>query len=172
MSQQNYPQFKHHITSWILELSRSDIVMETFALSSMMALPREGRLDAVFHMFAFLKRKHNVVVFFDQSSRENLLISISGSVGSKNMHHCAYASEMKTYERLHQDDPYAATPSSRLVQKFPWQCQLDPIPKSNKVYQLVIGNMMLELRIILSRNLLQDDSFEAMAIWLWVTYPK
>ena len=39
--------------------------METSAIASMMALPRDGHLDAVFHMFAFLKRKHNGVIVFD-----------------------------------------------------------------------------------------------------------
>ena len=38
--------------------------METSALASMMALPREVRLDAFFYMFAFLKRKHNGVIVF------------------------------------------------------------------------------------------------------------
>jgi hypothetical protein len=36
--------------------------METSALASMMALPRKGHLDAVFHMFAFLRNKHNAVM--------------------------------------------------------------------------------------------------------------
>ena len=44
--------------------------METSALASMMALPREDRLDVVFHMFAFLKRKHNGVMFFDPTEPE------------------------------------------------------------------------------------------------------
>ena len=44
--------------------------METSALASMMALPREGRLDAVFRMFVFLKRKHNGVMVFDPTEPE------------------------------------------------------------------------------------------------------
>ena len=48
-----------------MELGQADIVMETSALASMMVLPREGHLDAVFHMFAFLKRRHNGVIVFD-----------------------------------------------------------------------------------------------------------
>ena len=36
----------------------------------MMDLPREGHLDAVFHMFAFLKRKHNGVIVFDPTEPE------------------------------------------------------------------------------------------------------
>ena len=58
------------IVWWIVELGRDDIVMETSELASMMALPREGHLDVVFHMFAFLKRKHNGVIFFDPTEPE------------------------------------------------------------------------------------------------------
>lgn len=41
--------------------------MEVLAMASMMALPREGHLKAVFHMFAYLKSKHNGVMVFDPS---------------------------------------------------------------------------------------------------------
>ena len=44
--------------------------METSALASMIALPREDHFDAVFHMFAFLKRKHNGVMVFDTTEPE------------------------------------------------------------------------------------------------------
>ena len=44
--------------------------METSVPASMMALRREGHLDAVFHMFAFLKRKHNGVMVFDPNEPE------------------------------------------------------------------------------------------------------
>ena len=47
-----------------MELGQADIVMETSALASMMALPREGHIDKVFHMFAFFKCKHNGVIVF------------------------------------------------------------------------------------------------------------
>ena len=53
------------ILRWIVELGRIDITMETSALASMMALPRRGHLDQVFHMFAFLKAKHNGCMVFD-----------------------------------------------------------------------------------------------------------
>ena len=53
-----------------MELGRADIVIETSALASMMALPPDGHLDAVFHMFAFLKRKHNGVIVFDPTEPE------------------------------------------------------------------------------------------------------
>ena len=52
---------------WIVELNRVDITMETSALASIMALPREGHLRELLHMFAFLKTKHYAVIFFDPS---------------------------------------------------------------------------------------------------------
>jgi len=58
------------ILRWIVELGRADFVMETFSLAPMMALPREGHLNAAFHMFAFLKLKHNAVMVFDSSEPE------------------------------------------------------------------------------------------------------
>jgi len=58
------------ILRWIVELGRTDLVMETSALASMMALPREGHLNAAFPMFAFLKSKHNAVMVFDPSEPE------------------------------------------------------------------------------------------------------
>ncbi len=53
------------VLRWIVELGRADIAMETSALASMMASPRVGHLNAVYHMFAFLKVKHNGVMVFD-----------------------------------------------------------------------------------------------------------
>ena len=53
------------IMRWIVELGRADLVMETSALASMMALPREGHLKALLQIFAFLKNKHNSLMVFD-----------------------------------------------------------------------------------------------------------
>ena len=63
----SYYQSLIGVLRWIVELGRADIVMETSALASMMALPREGHLTAVFHMFAFLEGKHNGVMVFDHT---------------------------------------------------------------------------------------------------------
>ena len=41
---------------WIVELGRADLVVETTTLASMIACPREGHLNALFHMFPFLKK--------------------------------------------------------------------------------------------------------------------
>ena len=50
---------------WIIELSRGDLAMEVSAMASMMAPSREGHLNTVFQIFAFLKSKHNGVTVFD-----------------------------------------------------------------------------------------------------------
>ena len=63
----SYYQSLIGILRWIVELGRADICMETSAMASMMALPREGHLKVLFHMFAFLKMKHNGVMVFDPS---------------------------------------------------------------------------------------------------------
>ena len=44
---------------------KHNITMETSALASMLALPREGHTKELFHMFNFLKSKHNAVMVFD-----------------------------------------------------------------------------------------------------------
>ena len=44
--------------------------MDVPAMASVMALPLEGHLKAVFQMFSFLKRKHNGVTMFDPTQPE------------------------------------------------------------------------------------------------------
>ena len=44
--------------------------MEKSALQSMMKYPHEGHLKEVFHMFAFLKGKHNSLMVFDITEPE------------------------------------------------------------------------------------------------------
>ena len=55
---------------WIVELGRGDLEIEVSTMASMIALPREGHLSAVFQMFSFLKRKHNGVTVFDPAKPE------------------------------------------------------------------------------------------------------
>ncbi len=50
---------------WICELGRVDLTMETSAMASMMAMPRQGHLEQLYHMFAFLNTKHNGCMVFD-----------------------------------------------------------------------------------------------------------
>jgi hypothetical protein len=43
----------------MVELGRIDIVTEVSSLASCLALPRKGHLEAVFHIYAYLKKKTN-----------------------------------------------------------------------------------------------------------------
>ena len=47
------------VLRWMVELGRVDICTEVSILSSHLALPRKGHLDALFHLFAYLKTHHN-----------------------------------------------------------------------------------------------------------------
>jgi hypothetical protein len=53
------------ILRWIVELGRIDIVTEVSCLASCLAMPRKGHLEAVFHVFAYLKKKPNGVIVLD-----------------------------------------------------------------------------------------------------------
>jgi hypothetical protein len=55
------------ILRWIVELDRVDICLEVSMMSSHVALPREGHLEQVFHIFAHLKKYHNTEVVYDPS---------------------------------------------------------------------------------------------------------
>ena len=49
------------ILRWIVELGRVYITCEV----SMMALPRTGHLNQLFHIFAYLNQRHNLEIVFD-----------------------------------------------------------------------------------------------------------
>ena len=49
----------------MVEIGRVDIITEVSTLSSRMAMPREGHMDAMFHVFAYLKAINNSRMVFD-----------------------------------------------------------------------------------------------------------
>jgi len=49
---------------WTVKFGRIDILLEVSMLSSYLACPREGHLEAVFHIFGYLKRKSNWKIGF------------------------------------------------------------------------------------------------------------
>jgi hypothetical protein len=49
----------------MVELGRVDIATEISLLSSHLAYPREGHLDAALHVMGYLKQKHNSRLIFD-----------------------------------------------------------------------------------------------------------
>jgi hypothetical protein len=63
----NYYMSLIGILRWSVEIGRMDITCEVSMMSSHMALPREGHLTQLFHMFAYLKKKHNSRMVFDPS---------------------------------------------------------------------------------------------------------
>jgi hypothetical protein len=55
------------ILRWIVELGRVDICLEVSMMSSHLAMPREGHMLAVLHIFAYLKKYHNTEIVYDPS---------------------------------------------------------------------------------------------------------
>jgi hypothetical protein len=61
----SYFQSQIGVLRWIVELGRIDIITEVSCLASCLALPRKGHLEAIFHLFAFLKKKPNDTIVLD-----------------------------------------------------------------------------------------------------------
>jgi len=65
------PQFIMHFQTalglihWIVELGCIDILMEVSMLSAHNVLPREGHLEAIYHIFSYLKSHENSRLVFD-----------------------------------------------------------------------------------------------------------
>lgn len=55
------------VLRWIIELGRVDICCEVSMLSSHLAMPRQGHLNQLYHVFAYLKKYHNAEMVFDPS---------------------------------------------------------------------------------------------------------
>ena len=55
----SYYQSLIGIFRWMVELGRIDICTEVSMMLSHLALPRKGHLEAVFYIFAYLKKRHN-----------------------------------------------------------------------------------------------------------------
>ena len=64
--------FQHIIgvMRWMIELGRVDIAVEVSLLSSYLAYPREGHLQAALHIMGYLRLKHNTRLIFDPSYPE------------------------------------------------------------------------------------------------------
>jgi hypothetical protein len=51
----------------MVEIGRVDIITEVSKIASQMATPREGHLDALMHIFGFLRINHNSRMAYDPS---------------------------------------------------------------------------------------------------------
>ena len=58
-------QLQISVLHWRVELGRVDIITEVSTLLSHLALPCEGHLEALLHLFAYLNKKHNVNIIFN-----------------------------------------------------------------------------------------------------------
>ena len=55
------------ILHWSVELGHVDICLEVSMMSSHLSLPREGDMNQVLHIFAYLKKYHNTEMVYDPS---------------------------------------------------------------------------------------------------------
>ena len=67
---QNYYQGLIGVLRWICELGRLDILMPVSLFSRYLAQAREGHLNQVFHIFAYLKHYDKLKIVFDDSCPE------------------------------------------------------------------------------------------------------
>eukprot|EP00957_Ditylum_brightwellii_P137612 10491078-Ditylum_brightwellii.AAC.1 len=65
-----YFQSLVRIFCWMVELGRINICLKVSMLSCHLAMPREGHLHQLFHIFAYLKKYHNSELVFDPSVPE------------------------------------------------------------------------------------------------------
>jgi hypothetical protein len=61
----NFYQSQNGILHWCVELGRIDITTDVARLSNHFLFPREGHLEAVFHVFAYMGLHHNARAAFD-----------------------------------------------------------------------------------------------------------
>ena len=61
----SYYQSQIGILRWMVELGRIDINTEVSMLASALALPREGHMDAMLHVYGYLRQKYNSRLAFD-----------------------------------------------------------------------------------------------------------
>ena len=65
-----YYQSQIGILRWACELGSIDMITEISMLVSHLAMPREGHLEAVYHIFSYLRDKHNARICFDPTYPE------------------------------------------------------------------------------------------------------
>ena len=76
------------VLRWIVELGRVDINCEVSMMSSHLALPRQGHLKEVFHIFAYLKKHHHAEMVFDPTPVEFDLTTFESQDWSYSQYGC------------------------------------------------------------------------------------
>ena len=90
------------ILRWVVELGRIDLTNEVSMMASMMALPREGHLQQLFHIFAFLKIKHNSEMVFDPTPPD----IDEGQFERKDWSHTVYGDSKDTTPKPNEENYY------------------------------------------------------------------
>ena len=69
MNVQGVPTYQEliGILSWAVEIRKVDILLEVLLLSSHLALPRVGHLQAVYRIFGYLKQVPKSKLYFDST---------------------------------------------------------------------------------------------------------
>ena len=90
------------ILRWAIEIGRVDVLTEVSMLSAFQASPREGHLKALLQIFAYIKNKMKLTLYFDPTS-----LNIDYTVFRTN------AEDFQEYYRdAHEEDP-PRTPKPR-----------------------------------------------------------
>jgi hypothetical protein len=63
----NYYQSKVSILCWAVELGHIDIYVDTTMLSQHFVHPRQGHLDAICHIYSYLKKHERCAMIFDEA---------------------------------------------------------------------------------------------------------
>ena len=88
------------ILRWMVELARVDVCLEVSMMSSHLALPREGHLEQVLHIFAYLKKYHNTELVYDPS--DLLWMKMTSSEGTGHHQNLAMWKGKKSFQPICQ----------------------------------------------------------------------
>ena len=66
----SYYQSLIGILRWMVELGRVDLCLEVSMMSSHLAMPRQGHLEQLFHIFSYLHEHYNGEIVFDPTEPE------------------------------------------------------------------------------------------------------
>jgi hypothetical protein len=66
-SEAKWYQSQVGVLHWMVELGQVDIITKVLLLALHLVLPREGHLDAMYHLYMHIKKKHNSRIVFDST---------------------------------------------------------------------------------------------------------
>ena len=112
-AQSTFFQSQIGVLRCIVELGLVDIITEVSELSSFLAMPREGHLDAVFHIFNYLDKRHNARIVFDPSDPE---VDLSSFKDGHDWNHSVGKSAKRSHPTRHRHVARMSTCVCLLIQ--------------------------------------------------------